>query len=85
MTGHPDGRSKHRNPYDDSPAFRARWFSPDTVETIAWDLGGTIEAVRKAALRPGRPVKKRVRPTSRSAEVSRNLHLAPSYTKAPAP
>lgn len=47
-----------RNPYYDSDEFKSRWFSSETVESIALDLDVTMEAVRTAALRRGYPIKK---------------------------
>lgn len=53
-----DGRSKYRNPYYDTDEFKRRWFSTETVESIALDLDITIQGVRVAALRRGFPHKK---------------------------
>lgn len=46
------------NPYYDSDEFKSRWFSRETVESIALDLDVTMQAVRKGALRRGFPIKK---------------------------
>lgn len=46
-----------RNPFYDSEEFKERWFSRESVESIALDLDVTMQAVRMAALRRGYPVK----------------------------
>lgn len=50
--------ARYRNPYYDSDEFKSRWFSRETVESIALDLDVTMQAVRKGALRRGFPIKK---------------------------
>lgn len=47
-----------RNPYYDSEDFKNRWFSPETVESIALDLDVNMQAIRNAALQRDWPIKK---------------------------
>ena len=49
-------------PYYDSPEFRSRWHSDETIESIALDLDVTINAVWNAAQRRGYPNKRNARP-----------------------
>lgn len=54
-------RRDSKNRYYDTAEFYARWFSDETVESIALDLGVTPQAVRKGALVRGFPNKKEAR------------------------